>query len=126
MSTVTVTAGIRPLGVARPGPAVRVAGAAGSPALRLTRRGRLVLTGAATLMALVGSLGIAGAGEAGEGRPDGSTVTVTVQPGQTLWGIAGGVSSGLDRAQAVEDLKALNGLTTPYVHAGQRLVVPVR
>lgn len=120
MSSMTVTAGVRLTPLARPARAVE------APALRLTRRGRLVLTAVATLLALVGSLGVAGAGEAEEGRPDGSTVVVTVQPGQTLWGIAGAMTSGADRAQAVEDLKALNGLTTPYVHSGQRLVVPVR
>jgi hypothetical protein len=47
---------------------------------------------------------------------------ITVQPGDTLWAIAGEVAADLDRRQAVQMLAERNGGSS--IQAGQALVVP--
>ena len=117
MSTVTAQA--------RPAVPTRVS--AGSGSVRLTRRGRLLVT-LAVLIALVSAV-LAGAasvaaGTAELGRP--TTVEVVVQPGQTLWGVATSVSPGGDPRDVVREIRELNGLEGSALLPGQALAVPVR
>ncbi len=54
------------------------------------------------------------------------TRTVTVEPGQTLWGIAARVAPGADVRATVDHILELNGLARAGdLAAGQSLVVPV-
>ncbi|HSF26865.1 MAG TPA: LysM peptidoglycan-binding domain-containing protein [Actinomycetes bacterium] len=120
-------------------PALRVrpattAGAPLGPArrrLRLTRRGRavraVVLVLALTLVFLVVSaLGhsvvSASTSESGEGP---ALRALVVQPGQTLWQIAGQVAPDADPRDTVVRLERLNGLDGALIQVGQRLLVPV-
>lgn len=102
--------------------------AASSP-VTLTRRGRLVLSCAA-LVAVVAGLG-AGVSlfDSGAAAATGSTsgpvlTTVTVEPGDTLWGIARELAPGTDPRDMVSRLRALNDVSGGLA-SGQELVVPV-
>ena len=89
--------------------------------VRLTRRGRRVLFG--LLVALTGlvALLIAQPGQAADSSP---LPTVVVQPGDTLWNIAGEHSPGRDRPSTIEDIRRLNHLDSYRLRPGQRLVLP--
>lgn len=101
----------------RPGP---------SP-VRLTRRGRLVLT-LFFLVALSVILTVFGAtsaatGEAGTPVP---TRTVVVQEGDTLWAIAGDIAGPGEVREVVHRIQELNALSGSGLSVGQQLAVPVR
>ena len=99
-------------------------------ALRLTRRGRLVVTcTAATLLtgavvAVTGALSGASAGV--ERTPAPAVAVVTVLPGQTLSQIAGGWSPGADWREVAGEIVQLNALPSMTLQAGQRLTMPER
>jgi hypothetical protein len=88
---------------------------------RLTRRGRLVVFGLG-LAATVGIGFVAATGSLANDQPE-PTRMVTVQPGQTLWDIAAGVSHG-DVRSTVSHLEAINHLDSTTVQVGQHLRVP--
>ncbi len=103
------------------------------PPLRLTRRGKVVLIGIPLVLLAALLLSLAGffnsPAKASESAADLSvtpTVTVTVQPGQSLWAIAGTVDPGRDARDVVADIVQLNNLTAGAVHPGQQLYVPTR
>jgi LysM repeat protein len=50
--------------------------------------------------------------------------TVVVQPGDTLWSIAGDHAPARDRFGTIEDIRRLNHLDGYRIRAGQRLVLP--
>ena len=89
--------------------------------LRLTRRGRLVVFGA-SLAALLGLGFVAATGSLANDQPE-PTRVVTVQPNQTLWDIAAGVSDG-DVRSTMAHLEAINHLDTTTLQVGQHLRVP--
>ncbi|MFT4298901.1 MAG: LysM domain-containing protein [Aeromicrobium sp.] len=97
------------------------------PALRLTRRGRAVLMLAALLV--IGALMIAfGSGSAATGQAGTitGTTTITVQPGQTLWSIAGEAHPDGDIRDTMYDIVKLNSLVDGEpLRMGTRLAVPV-
>ncbi len=103
---------------ARPRPALSPAQA------RRRRRGVLITIG---LLVAVG-LSVMGAPSSGTDRsplPAVGTETAAVyvvQPGDTLWSIAGGLAPDRDRRAAVDRLAAANGGADLLV--GQRLIVP--
>jgi hypothetical protein len=107
---------------------------AGRPApLRLTRRGKIVLIGfplmllAALLLSLAGFFNSpAKASESVEELTVTPTVTVTVQPGESLWAIAGSVAPERDPRDVVADIVQLNNLPAGAVLPGQQLYVPTR
>lgn len=112
-----VAAGVRPVASAR---SVRpVAGRA--PAMRMTRRGRLVILAVALLVVLLPGAWRAMATAQVEGP---ATVAVTVQPGDTLWGIAAAMDPGADPRALIAQMRELNGLTQSGLVPGQVLVVP--
>jgi len=54
----------------------------------------------------------------------GSTVTITVSAGQTLWSLAEVIAPGANPADVVADIVAVNALDGGAVQAGQSLVLP--
>lgn len=93
--------------------------------LRLTRRGRLVLllVVVATLLAatVVASSAVLASGDASSAA---GMQQVTVQPGQTLWDIAGASGASGDMRDAVYEIRQVNHLDSAGVQIGQTLDVP--
>jgi nucleoid-associated protein YgaU len=115
-----------PAAASRPAQARPSLPGAGSPGLRLTGRGRIVL---AVLTAV--AAGLLGLGTASGGPPDappgtaGHSVTrIVVQPGQTLWSIALRADPQADPRLVVGQIMAANALANRSVKPGQRLLVP--
>lgn len=123
-----------PRPVARPAPSVRrpaVRRPAPRPAaparpapIRLTRRGRIVV-----VLFLVAALLVAGwfvsravADAATTGSPP--TRSVVARPGDTLWSIAVRARPDADPRVTVGRIIDVNGLATPVVQPGQRLILP--
>jgi nucleoid-associated protein YgaU len=122
----------RPAGVRACGPSARPRPrTAGS--LALTRRGWVTVAVVAALLVSLGGIGVSalarqvahGPGADGP-RTAARTTTVLVQPGQTLWEIAGEVApAGTDVRATVDRIAELNGLQRAGdLEVGQRLVVP--
>ena len=117
MSTMVLT----PVATTAPRPAARP-----SSSVRLTRRGRIVLVVVGLLLALAVALvfadGAVGTEEAGTPAV---TNTVTVAPGDTLWGIASEVAIDGDVRGMMKQIERLNALDSAALQAGQKLRVPV-
>jgi hypothetical protein len=116
-------------GCATRAPAGDRAGSArpGARPLRLTRRGTLVmalgvvLLGAVMLIVAHLSAGSPADSPARSGVASGAVVTV--QPGDTLWSIAGEVAPNRDPRQVVERLREVNHLSSASLIPGQTLKV---
>ena len=95
-----------------------------SSPVRLTRRGRIVLT----LLMMVGLI-VAGF-SLGRGSSQASVHThrvhhtVTVQAGDTLWSVAARVAPHVDTRAVVAEISSLNKLSGAVVYPGERLGVP--
>ena len=114
---------VRPAGSARPHQAP----------LRLTRRGRFVFFGlplillAALVLSFSGFINApAKAADAADQLSVTPAVSVTVQPGESLWAIAGYVSPDRDPRDVVADIVQLNNLGDARVMPGQQLFVPTK
>jgi LysM repeat protein len=94
-------------------------------ALRLTRRGRLVILALLLAVGAVLSLAVSSSGLASSAVEQVPVQYVTVAPGDTLWSIAGDVAPGTDRRDTVAEIVELNALDGSSVRAGQRIAVPV-
>jgi LysM repeat protein len=92
--------------------------------MRLTRRGRLLITGVLAVVAITVSLFVGGVGLAGTTSSPISVQYVTVQPGETLWSIAAEVAPGADRRDTVARIVELNALSGSGLQAGQQIAVP--
>lgn len=100
-------------------------------AVRLTRRGRLVVLAMALLVALLVAMAVgilvAATSTATEraGAPE-PTRTVTVHTGDTLWDIASAAApaAGGDVRAMMERIEQINALESPMLSAGQRIQVP--
>jgi hypothetical protein len=104
--------------------------AALAPRLRITRRGRTVLT---VLIAIVVAVAAAtfglGAAGASAGTHSGSFSTfqyVTVDPGESLWQLAQSVAPTADPRDVIADILTLNNLSSAAVQPGQRLAIPTQ
>jgi len=95
--------------------------------LELTRRGRVLLTGAAFVLGVLVALALllfvggpwafAGAAEHGP--------VVTVESGDTLWAYAESYApEGVEPQAFVDEVRRLNGMETPRLTAGQEIVLP--
>lgn len=96
------------------------------PPLRLTRRGRVVVTLAMLGLLLLATIFIGGRSAAS--RDTGTPVhtrTVVVEQGDTMWGIASQVADGRDIRTVIHDIEELNALTGPELVEGQKIAVPV-
>ena len=101
--------------------------------LRLTRRGRFVFFGlplillAALVLSLAGFLNApAKAADSASDLALTRTVSVTVQSGESLWGIAAEVAPERDPRDVIADIVQLNNLNAGTVLPGQQLFVPVK
>lgn len=106
---------------------------AGQAPLRLTRRGRLVVFGLPLVLLAALILSFGGFFNAPAKAADSvselsvtPTVTVTVQPGESLWAIAGTVSPERDPRDVIAEIVQLNNLEAAGVQPGQQLFVPTR
>ncbi|MEZ0163803.1 LysM peptidoglycan-binding domain-containing protein [Kineococcus sp. LSe6-4] len=96
--------------------------------LRLTRRGRLLITcTAATALtgAVVAVTGTFTGASAGADRAP-APIVLTVAPGQTLSAIAAQWAPQEDWREVAGDIVELNGLPSMTLQAGQRLTMPGR
>ena len=114
----------------QPGPSGRAEQAKQAP-LRLTRRGRFVFIGvplillAALVLSFSGFLNApAKAAESAAELSLTPTVSVTVQPGESLWAIAEAVAPERDPRDVVADIIQLNNLEAARVVPGQALFIP--
>jgi nucleoid-associated protein YgaU len=98
-------------------------------ALRLTRRGRMLLTTISVLIfgAAIAVLGLRVAGVLEPAPQFTHTISVQVGAGQTLWSIAQETNPTENPATVVEKIADLNNLRTPAdIAPGQTLQVPTR
>ena len=91
------------------------------PAIRLTRRGRLVLAAMATLAAVTLAMVLASTVDAAAPVVDHVT---TVSAGLTLSEIAATQLPSLAIQDGVARIQLANGMNTSQVHAGQLLLIP--
>ncbi len=97
------------------------------PRLRLTRRGRAVVStlvvgliiGLAFALTLIGGTAIATTGLSA-----GSFEYVTVQSGQSLWQLAESVAPSADPRDVISDIVRLNQLQTSVLQPGDRIAIP--
>lgn len=95
------------------------------PRLRLTRRGRTVLTTLAAAPLVFAALAFAlNGGMATATVEEGSTSYVTVQAGQSLWQLAEEVAPGEDIREVVAQLLRANALESAEIFPGQQLALP--
>jgi hypothetical protein len=93
--------------------------------VRLTRRGRIVLT-----MLMMAGLVVAGftlgrgSSQAADTHSQVAHHTVTVQAGDTLWSVAARVAPHADPRDVVAEISSLNRLSSSVVEPGEQLVVP--
>ncbi|KAB2346387.1 LysM peptidoglycan-binding domain-containing protein [Actinomadura rudentiformis] len=101
---------------------------ASDPGIRLTRRGRAVLTAFAACTLLVAFWLTEGPGaRAGDGgHAPAHRQTVVVEPGETLWDIAARHAPDSDPRRTVDRIIDLNSLSSPVVQPGQQLRLPAR
>ena len=90
-------------------------------ALRLNRRGRLLIT--LTVLAAATTLGLMLATSVMASGPQIDHAT-TVSAGQTLSEVAAAQLPGLPINEGVARIQLANGLNTSQVHAGQSLLIP--
>lgn len=96
--------------------------------LRLTRRGRAVLTTLAALPIVVGALVLTvngGGAVAGDAQQQGSSFDyITVPAGESLWTLAEEFAPDSDPRDVIDAIMSLNQLTSAQVQVGQRLAIP--
>jgi hypothetical protein len=91
--------------------------------LKLTVRGRRVVALLALLPIVLAFLLIGTrAAQADASGP--TTAVVKVEAGQSLWDVAVAIAPNEDPRSTIWTIKALNGLETSEVQAGQALIVP--
>lgn len=95
--------------------------------LRLTRRGRAVVTSLVSVPLIAGALVFAlnGGGAFASGQQTHVAFAhVTVQSGQSLWSIAEKVAPSADPRDVIADIVSLNQLHSAVVTPGQRIAIP--
>jgi hypothetical protein len=97
------------------------------PPARLTRRGRMAVTGVSAL--LIGALSVglataARAAHAGSASPGRYVTKVAVLPGQNLWSVAEAYDPNADPRLVIQEIQQLNSMAGDQVQAGQVLWVP--
>ncbi len=91
--------------------------------LRITRRGRLVLTAAVSLPVLAASILLASPG-AQAGSEAGEPEVYTVLAGESLWDIAEAIAPNEDPRAVIDQIRSANGLSGAEVFPGDRLILP--
>lgn len=101
-----------------------------APALRLTRRGRIVLVliplFVATLAVMMAWAALMAPAKASSEHLEGpgTAVTVTVQPGDSLWTIAAARVPDRDPRVTISQIRELNNLSGSRVLPGEQILVP--
>ena len=126
-SIVTLTS--RATRAPRPSAVAHLTEAAPALRLRLTRRGRFVLTTTvalplATAIAMVVLNG--GSATATDQLSSASFSYVQVESGESLWTLAQSIAPNSDPRDVISDLVRLNQLDTAVVQPGQRLAIPAQ
>ena len=91
--------------------------------LKLTVRGRRVVALLALLPIVLAFL-LIGTRSAQADASGPTTAVVKVEAGQSLWDVAVAIAPNEDPRSTIWTIKALNGLETSEVQAGQALIVP--
>ncbi|MDQ1606561.1 MAG: hypothetical protein QOJ18_928 [Microbacteriaceae bacterium] len=97
--------------------------------LRLTKRGRRVLTVLAAVPVVIGALFFTlNGGMATATDVAGSTKFhyVTISAGESLWQLAGQIAPSADPRDVISDVVHLNQLASTDLQAGQRLAIPTQ
>lgn len=97
-----------------------------SSKLRLTQRGRVVLTALAATPLVIAALVFAlnGGGATATLDSGGAFEYVTVESGQSLWALAEDLAPAADPRDVISQLMQLNALKSPELFAGQELAIP--
>lgn len=98
-----------------------------SPRLRLTKRGRAVLTFLAATPLVVAALMFAlngGGATASLAGSDAAFQYVTVDAGETLWQVAERIAPNADPRDVIQQFMQLNQLDSADVVAGVELAIP--
>jgi hypothetical protein len=97
-------------------------------AIRLTRRGRLVvLLGVLALVLVAFTLGRTATSQAATSSPAAAPYAqTTVHEGESLWAVAKRVAPRHDPRAVVQQIRELNHLDSASVRAGQQLLLPRR
>ena len=95
-----------------------------SSGVKLTVRGRRVVALLALLPIVLAFL-LIGTKSAQAETAAPTTAVIKVEAGQSLWDVAVAVAPNEDPRATIWTIKALNGLSTSEVQAGQGLIVPV-
>jgi len=111
-------------GVFSPSGVATRASATSSNDVRLTRRGRLVIRIVSLMLAAGVGASLVTFATGSDVSASSSTVTYTVQPGDTLWSIAGRLQPKADRRDTVATLLQINPTAAGGLDAGQALRVP--
>jgi len=93
--------------------------------LKLTVRGRRVVALLALLPIFVAFL-LIGTRAAQADATGPTTAVVKVEAGQSLWDVAVAIAPNEDPRSTIWTIKALNGLETSEVQAGQALIIPAK
>ncbi len=112
-----------PAALAIPRAAVRTSRPASS-GVRLTARGRRVVALLALLPVVVAFL-LLGTRLAQAETAVPTTAVVKIEAGQSLWDVAVAIAPNQDPRRTIWTIRALNGLDSSEVQAGQALIVPV-
>lgn len=106
---------------------------AAQPRLRITRRGRLVVTLLVALVVAAVALGLGlgaptaeASGSAGAGSAASTLETYVVDGGQSLWDIAAEVAPQADPREFAAEVKKVNRLASSVLQPGQELLIPAR
>jgi hypothetical protein len=100
-----------------------------APRLRLTKRGRGVLTTLAAAPLVIAALVFALNGGMATATLEGSGTEfqyVTVETGQSLWEVAETVAPNADPRDVIASIMKLNQLESADVLAGQQLAIPAQ
>jgi len=98
-----------------------------APHLRLTKRGRAVITTLAATPLVIVALYFAlngGMANATLESAGGSFEYITVEAGQSMWQLASDLAPQADPREVIEQVVQLNGLESSDVYPGQQLAVP--
>lgn len=97
------------------------------PRLRITRRGQLALTVLIAIPLVFAAFAVAlnGGGAVATGSTGSHSFEhVTVQPGESLWQLAGTIAPNVDPRVVVQDIAQLNQLDGGAIQPGQSIAIP--
>lgn len=96
--------------------------------LRITKRGRAVLTAlvATPLVAAALMLSLNGGGATATSVQGAPLETVTVYSGQSLWVLAEEIAPQADPRDFISDVVRVNALDSAQIHPGQQLEIPAQ